>query len=436
KLIYALCCRASSSSSSIEPLQPINRLRISPHESHSRMCSRCSSLLTLASSSRYSLNSSTGGFIPVPPEDPLVLCKLCLIEVPSMAIMHIQQCDCTFCTECMRAYVEFEIAEGAYEISCPDAQCPSQGVLQQEEIKRLAGSDLLEKHKKYRLNRGWLKRHLSVIGVKDNPNSQDAGRPRKRHSISWDIVKQFGCLGFDIFGSVTLRREELLSSIGVNSCPSLEGQEEVELDKSRTWCPKAGCETVCSLCPTNRCSPQNVYCPTCGTDFCSNCKLEWHEGLSCEENSKQLTKEGRAEEPGIPFDSDLIKCCPMCNVPIEKDEGSAFPIATAASDFPTMNFVVLIQKKEDDFLLRHYDKGPCKNKLGHSRASVIWHRTQVIGIFAGFGILLLVASPLLLLAAPCIVCCKCRFCNSGTTKLDNEDVKYQEKSRDVHLYII
>ena len=28
-------------------------------------------------------------------------------------------------------------------------------------------------------------------------------------------------------------------------------------------------------------------------------------------------------EPGIPFDSDLIKCCPMCNVPIEKDEGCA-----------------------------------------------------------------------------------------------------------------
>ena len=32
---------------------------------------------------------------------------------------------------------------------------------------------------------------------------------------------------------------------------------------------------------------------------------------------------------------------------------------------------------QDDFLLRHYDKGPCKDKLGHSRASVIWHRTQV-----------------------------------------------------------
>lgn len=54
----------------------------------------------------------------------------------------------------MKAYVEFEISEGAYDISCPDAQCPSQGVLHQEEIKRLAGNELLEKHKIFRLNRG------------------------------------------------------------------------------------------------------------------------------------------------------------------------------------------------------------------------------------------------------------------------------------------
>lgn len=58
--------------------------------------------------------------------------------------------------QCMKAYVEFEIAEGAYDISCPDAQCPSQGILQQDEIRRLAGTNLLEKHKKYRLNRGML----------------------------------------------------------------------------------------------------------------------------------------------------------------------------------------------------------------------------------------------------------------------------------------
>ncbi|XP_057662100.1 uncharacterized protein LOC130897326 isoform X2 [Diorhabda carinulata] len=243
--------RNASSSSSIEPLQPVNRLRVSPNDSHLRMCSRCSSLLTLASSSRYSLNSSTGGFVAVPPGEPPTLCKLCLSEVPSQNVMRIGQCECAFCLECMKAYAEFEVGQGAYDISCPDAQCSSQGILNEEEIKRLVGNDLLDKHKKYRLNR------------------------------------------------------------------------EVELDKSRTWCPRAGCETVCNLCPQQKCSPQGVLCPTCTSKFCSNCKLEWHEGLSCDEFAKQMSKEGKSEELGIPFDSDLIKCCPMCNVPIEKDEGCA-----------------------------------------------------------------------------------------------------------------
>ena len=38
-------------------------------------------------------------------------------------------------------------------------------------------------------------------------------------------------------------------------------------------------------------------------------------------------------------------------------------------------FTMLMIK--DDFLLRHYDSGDCQGKLGHSRASVIWHRAQV-----------------------------------------------------------
>lgn len=332
-----------------EALQPINRLRVSPGSlrgSTSRLCSRCSSLLSLAanSGSRYSLNVSSGGFAPVV-DDPQVLCKLCLVEVPSTETFPIEHCSCAFCIECMKAYVEFEIAEGAYDISCPDAQCPAQGVLQMAEVERLVEARSVEKHRKYRLNR------------------------------------------------------------------------EVDLDKDRTWCPKAGCETVCKLCPAERCSPQSVHCPTCTSDFCSNCKLAWHTGLSCDENAKQLAKAGKAEEPGIPFDSDLIKCCPMCNVPIEKDEGCAQMMCKRCKHVFCWYCLTSL---DDDFLLRHYDKGPCKNKLGHSRASVIWHRTQVIGIFAGFGILLLVASPLLLLAAPCIVCCKCRVCNAGP-KLENEE---------------
>lgn len=54
----------------------------------------------------------------------------------------------------MKAYVEFEITAGAYEVSCPDAQCESQGVVSIDEISLLAATSLVTKHYRYRLNRG------------------------------------------------------------------------------------------------------------------------------------------------------------------------------------------------------------------------------------------------------------------------------------------
>lgn len=84
------------------------------------------------------------------------------------------------------------------------------------------------------------------------------------------------------------------------------------MDKQRAWCPRAGCETICSLSPSDGGSPLGpVHCPSCSNDFCSLCREPWHQG-PCPELPL-----------GIPFDSDNIKCCPMCTVPIEKDEGCA-----------------------------------------------------------------------------------------------------------------
>uniref|UniRef100_A0A182Q0S4 E3 ubiquitin-protein ligase RNF144B n=1 Tax=Anopheles farauti TaxID=69004 RepID=A0A182Q0S4_9DIPT len=313
-------------------------------------------------------------------------CKLCLGEFSAENLTRITQCACSFCTECMTAYIEFEISEGAYEVSCPDAMCPAQGIITIAEITALASSSLVEKHHRYRLNR------------------------------------------------------------------------EVELDRFRTWCPKAGCETIClvgatdqhasqagpnqtgssavcsdrivPLSPSSSSMPSAcaVHCPTCREDFCSGCKKAWHPTMSCEENSRRLAVDGQTDALGIPFDNDLIKCCPMCTVPIEKDEGCAQMMCKRCKHVFCWYCLASL---DDDFLLRHYDKGPCKNKLGHSRASVVWHRAQVIGIFAGFGILLLVASPLLLLAAPCIVCCKCRIC-SGAAKLEETEVDYDDAAVALH----
>ena len=85
------------------------------------------------------------------------------------------------------------------------------------------------------------------------------------------------------------------------------------MDKGRAWCPRAGCETICSINGNSGSgSPLGpVHCPNCSTDFCSICREPWHNG-PCSDLSL-----------GIPFGSDHIKCCPMCSVPIEKDEGCA-----------------------------------------------------------------------------------------------------------------
>lgn len=61
----------------------------------------------------------------------------------------------------MKAYVDFEITEGAYEISCPDAQCPAQGIMTLPEIANLTTTNLMKKHHRYRLNKGDL---FVVIG--------------------------------------------------------------------------------------------------------------------------------------------------------------------------------------------------------------------------------------------------------------------------------
>merc|ERR1711971_747923 len=84
-------------------------------------------------------------------------------------------------------------------------------------------------------------------------------------------------------------------------------------------------------------------------------------------------------------EAENIKRCPMCAVPIERDAGCAQMMCKRCKHVFCWYCLVSL---DDDFLLRHYDSGECQGKLGHSRLSVIWHRTQVIGIFAGFAVLL------------------------------------------------
>lgn len=76
--------------------RPVNR---------SRVCSRCSSLLSLASSSRYSL--AAGNFVPASSQSisGRLNCKICFIDVPSNNTMQIKSCGCSYCKDVSMFFV-------------------------------------------------------------------------------------------------------------------------------------------------------------------------------------------------------------------------------------------------------------------------------------------------------------------------------------------
>ncbi|KAM3928494.1 E3 ubiquitin-protein ligase RNF144B isoform 1-T2 [Leptodactylus fuscus] len=192
----------------------------------------------------------------------------------------------------------------------------------------------------------------------------------------------------------------------------LKLEREVHLDPCRTWCPTADCQTVCQVELGDSTLPVSVDCHVCHITFCSACKRAWHPEHLCQEKQPVAVQpeKGALVKAGV---DACIKQCPVCHIYIERNEGCAQMMCKNCKH--TFCWYCL-QNLDNDIFLRHYDKGPCRNKLGHSRASVMWNRTQVVGILLGLGIIAIVTSPLLLLASPCIICCVCKSCKGKKKK--------------------
>ncbi|XP_018618253.2 E3 ubiquitin-protein ligase RNF144B [Scleropages formosus] len=202
----------------------------------------------------------------------------------------------------------------------------------------------------------------------------------------------------------------------------LRFERGVQLDPSKAWCPVVECQAVCRVKPSAEGQPTSVPCPACNNVFCSSCKGPWQDGHTCPER-RPLTAPTQEDSTPLSCEADgPIKQCPMCGVYIERNQGCAQMLCKSCKH--TFCWYCL-QNLDGDIFLRHYDKGPCRNKLGHSRASVIWNRTQVVGILVGVSVIVLVTSPLLLLASPCIMCCVCKPCQ-GTKKKKKKKKKMRE----------
>ncbi|XP_031569634.1 probable E3 ubiquitin-protein ligase RNF144A-B [Actinia tenebrosa] len=273
----------------------------------------------------------------------IFLCKICLSNYPVHKGLQLKKCECIFCEECLKHYLEHSISEGnVLEILCPDGGCSQQGDITQLEISKILDDSKFDQYE----------------------------RLRKR--------------------------------------------KEVAVDKSKTFCPIPGCEGVCDGIPG---MAQQTYCQDCGFTFCFECKEPWHSGRTCKEYLKNSTD----TTSGLRFIDILkeggtndIKECPICQVLIQRDAGCAQMMCGNCKHM----FCWHCRKSLDsDILLRHYDKGPCRNKLGHSRATLFLHRTQVIAGFIFFGAMILVASPFLLIISPCFLVSKCLFRRSEPSSL-------------------
>ncbi|KAM9852726.1 E3 ubiquitin-protein ligase RNF144B isoform 1-T2 [Aulostomus maculatus] len=204
----------------------------------------------------------------------------------------------------------------------------------------------------------------------------------------------------------------------------LKYERGVKLDPSKAWCPVTECQAVCNVKPSSEGKPSAVPCSACHTVFCSACRGPWQEGHTCPEHQPMMSHLFPSKSrPHSDSSTDLpIKQCPMCGVYIERNQGCAQMLCKSCKH--TFCWYCL-QNLDGDIFLRHYDKGPCRNKLGHSRASVMWNRTQVVGILVGVSVIVLVTSPILLLASPCILCCICKPCKGKKKK------KKKKRKKDV-----
>ncbi len=186
----------------------------------------------------------------------------------------------------------------AYDISCPDPDCEKQGVMQMAEMETLAGKDIMDKHRAFRLNTG---------------------------RVLKEVVQSF-------VNGKSLRITE------------------VALDANRAWCPGKDCGAICHVCTDgDGGNGQNdgsaVKCESCEKEFCSVCRATWHPGMTCVEYGQSLVKSSRrkgSKNKNIETGSEIlfalagggdgslhldggveIKPCPMCRVPIEREAGCA-----------------------------------------------------------------------------------------------------------------
>nr|XP_061805022.1 E3 ubiquitin-protein ligase RNF144B isoform X2 [Nerophis lumbriciformis] len=162
--------------------------------------------------------------------------------------------------------------------------------------------------------------------------------------------------------------DDLASADQAEMYQRLKFERGVSLDPSKTWCPLFDCQAVCTMQLSSEGQAVAVPCPTCHTIFCSECKVPWQGGHTCSELQPMMSHSNESSLSELP-----IKQCPKCGIYIERNQGCAQMVCKCCKHIFCWH---CLQSLKGDIFLRHYDKGSCRNKLGHSRAMLMWGRTK------------------------------------------------------------
>ncbi|CAG0923181.1 unnamed protein product [Notodromas monacha] len=362
-----------------------------------------------------------------PREADIETCKLCLEEIPSTDRLQLERCGCVFCRNCMKEYADFEIRRGITVLSCPDAKCCARGILLANEIRSLVSENVMKLHSKF----------VFVKGVENDPEltwcpTPDCDGVCKRNN---DVLKE------DAKRQKPVPEKLVCPLCKRTFCIACRRAWEThEKEDGNLICPPGSLSSLLisgSKIESHR--PRTSVLSTAAS-IRSKCRKKWaalsktpEDGVSNGIKSKKrkdafLRGEGLPENesavsvesashpafPGFPSPATsvkildpgltmlMIKECPNCFVPIERNAGCAQMMCRRCNHIFCW---FCLAPLDGDFLLRHYSRGPCKDKLGHSRAAVIWYRAQVVALFLGFGLLTAVAAPVILIAAPCLLAC-------------------------------
>lgn len=175
---------------------------------------------------------------------------------PLNYMYSLSTCEHSFCVNCLRQYLKYQIIEARVSISCPEC------------VEKMHPSDI------YKL----LQLEINIpadVGTENSPTTSESLTP-----LSSDPLKSTSSSSSNEWPQLINKYEEFMLRRVLVSIPDTR------------FCPAPDCSYAviasgCANCPQIHCMR-----PDCNTSFCYHCKQRWHPNITCEDAALQALAAG------------------------------------------------------------------------------------------------------------------------------------------------